>query len=303
MRLAILFSGQGHQQSSHLDALREGISPEMAAVMAKAIPTVWEAASPIAGELQDNRVAQPLIFAYQMQLWRQLQPALPRPVCAAGYSLGEMTACCVAGAFSVVAGVDLCTRRAELMDACMNEPAGLLAVLGLRAKAVDELASQCGLAVAIRNAPDNFVLGGSAEGLVPAERLAQAAGANRAVRLAVGTPSHTPLLAAASAGFAAYLHAYRKGRLAFPVLSAIDGRAAHTATDGMDSLERQISTPLDWEACLSAVLEMQPDVLLEIGPGNALARMWSERGTGVPVRASADFRTVAGIVDWVRQFG
>jgi [acyl-carrier-protein] S-malonyltransferase len=69
----------------------------------------------------------------------------------------------------------------------------------------------------------------------------------------------------------------------------------------MDSLARQISTPLDWEACLSVVLEMQPDVLLEIGPGNALARMWSERGTGVPVRASADFRTVAGIVDWVRQ--
>jgi hypothetical protein len=41
----------------------------------------------------------------------------------------------------------------------------------------------------------------------------------------------------------------------------------------MDSLARQISTPLDWEACLSAVLEMQPDVLLEIGPGNALARI------------------------------
>ena len=301
MRLAILFSGQGHQQSSHLDALREGISPELATVLAKAIPTVWEATSPIAGEIQVNAVAQPLIFGYQTKLWQQLQSALPRPVCVAGYSLGEMAACCVAGAFPVVAGVDLCTRRAELMDSCMNEPAGLLAVLGLGAEAVAELASQCGLAVAIRNAPDNFVLGGRAHGLVPAERLAEAAGAKRVVRLAVSTPSHTPLLAAASAGFAAHVHAYREGRLAFPVLSAIDGRAAHRATDGMDSLARQISTPLDWEACLSAVLEMQPDVLLEIGPGNALARMWSERDTGVPVRASADFRTVAGIVDWVRQ--
>lgn len=303
MRLAILFSGQGHQQSSHLDALREGLSPELLTVLSKAIPTAWEAASPTAGELQVNRVAQPLIFAYQMHLWQQLQPALPRPVCVAGYSLGEMAACCVAGAFPVAAGVDLCTRRAELMDACINGPVGMLAVLGLRAEAAPELASRCGLALAIRNAPDNFVLGGRADGLVAAERLALAAGANRVVRLAMGTPSHTPLLAAASTGFAAHLHAYRKGHLAFPVLSAIDGRAARSATDGMDALARQISMPLDWEACLGAVLEMQPDVLLEIGPGNALARMWSELDTGIPARASADFRTIAGIVDWIRQCG
>ena len=286
MRLAILFSGQGHQHSAHLDVLREGAAPELRAALAKAIPAVWEAAAPTVCELQANRVAQPLIFAHQMHLWRQLQPALPRPVCVAGYSLGEMAAWCAAGAFPTVAGVELCAQRAALMDACLDFPAGLLAV--------------CDLAVAIRNGPDSFVLAGLGDGLAAAERLAQAAGANRVVRLGVETPSHTPMLAAASARFATQLEAYRSGRPAFPIISAIDGRVARTAAAGMDALARQISTPLDWDICLGAVLEMRPDAVLEIGPGTALSRMWSDRNTGVPVRASDDFRTSAGIGEWVK---
>jgi [acyl-carrier-protein] S-malonyltransferase len=71
----------------------------------------------------------------------------------------------------------------------------------------------------------------------------------------------------------------------------------------MDALARQLCTPLDWEACLGAVLEMQPRAVLELGPGNALARMWTERGTGVPVRAADEFRSLAGILDWVRSQG
>ena len=71
----------------------------------------------------------------------------------------------------------------------------------------------------------------------------------------------------------------------------------------MDALARQISTPLDWDACLGAVLEMQPDAVLEIGPGNALARMWAERAPQVPVRASDDFRSVEGIAAWVKARG
>ncbi|WP_079436837.1 acyltransferase domain-containing protein [Zoogloea sp. LCSB751] len=314
MRLAILFSGQGNQQPAHFDALRQGAAPELGAALAAAIPETWSSAAPSVAELQANRVAQPLIFACQMHLWRQLQPALPRPVAVAGYSLGEMAACCAAGAFPLEAGVALCAQRAALMDACVAGSAGLLAVLGLRAEAVAELAARCGLMVAIRNGPDHFVLGGHAAGLAEAEQLAQAAGASRVVRLGVGTPSHTPLLAAASAGFAPLLAPasagfapllapHRSGRLAFPVFSAIDGRAARTAADGMDALARQISTPLDWDACLGAVLEMQPDVVLEIGPGNALARMWGERDSGVPVRASDDFRSAAGIIDWVNARG
>jgi [acyl-carrier-protein] S-malonyltransferase len=300
MRLAILFSGQGNQQPEHLARLRASVSPALGAQLATSMPSIWHGGDVVASDLQANCIAQPLIFALQMNLWQQLQPHLPRPVCVAGYSLGEMAACAAAGAFSAESGVAWCAERARLMDACVSGPAGLLAVLGLRAEAVEAIAVACGLAVAIRNGPDHFVLGGLAAGLVQAGMLAEAQGASRVVRLGVATPSHTPLLAQATEGFALRLRACSSARLAFPVLSAINGRSPRRAADALDALARQISTPLDWDACLRAVLEMQPDAVLEIGPGNALARMWGERGSGVPVRASDDFRSVEGMIAWVQ---
>ena len=66
--------------------------------------------------LVKNRIVQPLIFAQQMTLWRQLQAESPRPICAAGYLLGEIAACSAAGAFSAVEGLRLCVERARLMD-------------------------------------------------------------------------------------------------------------------------------------------------------------------------------------------
>ena len=120
--------------------------------------------------------------------------------------------------------------------------------------------------------------------------------------LAVRTPSHTPWLAAASEAFRRHLSDLPERRLAFPVLSAIDGQASRLAGAARDALARQISAPLDWAACLHAVSELQPDAVLEIGPGSALSKLFAEVAPTVPVRASDDFRSPAGIVDWLHRF-
>jgi [acyl-carrier-protein] S-malonyltransferase len=210
-----------------------------------------------------------------------------------------MAACCAAGAFSVSDGVALCGERAALMDAAAAGEHGMLAVLGLDEALVETLAAEAGLAVAIRNAPRHLVLAGPRAGLAAASDRLLAAGASRLVPLAVHTPSHTPLLASAAAAFGQRLGSLPEARLAFPVLSAIDATAARTAHRALAALARQIATPLDWAACLQAVYEMQPDAVLEIGPGNALARLFGELAPTVPVRAGDDFRSVDGIVDWV----
>jgi [acyl-carrier-protein] S-malonyltransferase len=82
-------------------------------------------------------------------------------------------------------------------------------------------------------------------------------------------------------------------------MSAMDGQISRTAAEAADRLALQISTRMDWDACLSAVLEMQPEMVFEIGPGRALARMWDERQTGIPARAANDFRSVSGILKWL----
>jgi [acyl-carrier-protein] S-malonyltransferase len=299
MRLALLFSGQGNQQPEHWSRLKETLPEDWASALAGVMPEVWASTQPSVETLQANRIAQPLIFAYQMKLWGQLSPHLPRPIGAAGYSLGEMAACSAAGAFSVTEGIQLCAERAAAMDQCVSGPVGLLAIKGLSSESVKRVTEELGIVVAITNGPDHYVLGGAAGALDQAEMTANQSGATRVVRLGVTTPSHTPWLQRATDEMQSRFGQLVPTRLSFPVFSAIDGQGARGFDQAMAALAKQISTPLNWHACLEALYEMRPDLVLEIGPGNALARMWDECAFGIPVRATDDFRTVDGILRWV----
>lgn len=301
MRLALLFSGQGSQRAEHWQQVQAGVAGELGEALSRVLPGIADPAAAVDPEkLAKNSVAQPLIFTQQMLLWARLRERLPNPVCAAGYSLGEMAACSAAGVFPAVAGVALCAERAAAMDRAAAGEHGMLAVLGLDETLVAALAAEAGLAVAIRNAPRHVVVAGPRTGIVAAADRFAAAGASRLVQLAVHTPSHTALLRTAAVDFKKRLDLLPDRRLSFPVLSAIDATAARTARPALDALARQICTPLDWAACLQAVVEMQPDAVLEIGPGNALTRLFGELAPGIPARACDDFRSIDGIVAWVR---
>lgn len=300
MRLALLFSGQGGQTPAHWQQVQGCIDGELGATLARVLPGIADPLlAPAPEQLANNKIAQPLIFAQQMLLWGQLHSRLPKPICAAGYSLGEMAACSVAGAFTAAEGVALCAERAAAMDGAAAGEHGMLAVLGLDDALVETMAAENGLAVAIRNAPRHLVVAGPRAGIAAAADQFAAAGASRLVHLAVRTPSHTPLLTQAAVDFKQRLDALPDRRLAFPVLSAIDATVARTARPALDALARQICTPLDWAACLQAVREMQPDAVLEIGPGNALARLFGELAPEIAVRACDDFRSPDGIVRWL----
>lgn len=300
MRLALLFSGQGGQTAAHWQQVQAGAAGDLREALVQVLPEIAEQNATVNPEkLAKNKVAQPLIFAQQMQLWGSLQSRLPRPICAAGYSLGEMAACSAAGAFTAAEGIALCAERAAAMDGAAVGEHGMLAVLGLDDGLVATLAEAAGLAVAIRNAPRHLVVAGPRAGIVAVAERYAAAGASRLVHLAVHTPSHTAVLAKAAVDFKKHLDLLPERRLAFPVLSAIDATAARTARPALDALARQICTPLDWAACLQAVREMQPDAVLEIGPGNALAKLFGELAPEIPVRASDDFRSIDGIVGWL----
>ncbi|HJW24043.1 MAG TPA: acyltransferase domain-containing protein [Rhodocyclaceae bacterium] len=300
MRLALVFSGQGGQRPEHLARLRREAPADLAPALARSLGGLWQADPADGDALAANAIAQPLIFGLQMSQWARLRPLLPRPVCAAGYSLGEMAAAAAAGAFPAPAGVELCAERAALMDAATPGPSGMLAVLGLEATTVADIAGRAGLAVAIRNGPRHLVLAGPADRLDGAEAEALARGASRTVRLAVRTPSHTAVLAAAGEAFGRRLAEWPDGRLDFPVLSAIDGLPARTRGAAFAALARQIGSALDWEACMATLAEMQPDAVLEIGPGNALCRLLAELAPDLPARACDDFRSLEAAAAWVR---
>ena len=302
MRLALLFSGQGQQTPEHLLFLRENSGSDDSEALAAVLGDVWSEAGQVTADLSANVIAQPLIFGFEMAWWEMLKPYLPTPICAAGYSLGEMAACAAAGLFPDQAGVALCHERARLMDANTIGAVAMLAVLGLHEAQVAAIAAQHGLAIAIRNSPTHFVVTGATAAVNAAANGFEAAGASKLTPIAVRTPSHTHFLQAASQAFATSLQPYRQGHLQFPVISAVTGKMAYTADAAGAALAAQISSMLHWDDALETLVEMRPDAVLEIGPGNALTKMLLDVAPSMPTRSVCDFKTARGVLDWLGRF-
>ncbi|MEO8754161.1 MAG: acyltransferase domain-containing protein [Casimicrobiaceae bacterium] len=299
MRWVALWSGQGGQRPEHVERMPL-LPSDLRAAWEQALADAGSAVERLGNEheLTRNSVAQPTLCAWQLGAWRALTAALPPPALVAGYSVGEIAACAAAGGYTDADAIALAALRAKAMDAAVDFPAGLAAVVGLAAHEVAPLCVREGVEVAIRNGVRHFIVGGPVPALASFNAAALAAGAVRAQRLPVTTPAHTHWLAAASSAFATALQPCMAGALRLPMLSGIDARTLRSAAETAAALAQQISTPLDWLACMEAVVEAQPDAVLEIGPGNALARMLVEEAPGINVRALDDFRDPAAAISW-----
>lgn len=301
VRWVALFSGQGGQRIAHAHAMAQHLPAPLRAAWEGALARADAPGTALDdAQLARNRVAQPTLAAWQVHAWAQVAAALPPPVLVAGYSVGEVAACNAAGGYADTTAIDVAATRAAIMDEVQAGPSGLAAVLGLAEDAVRTLAGAQGVAIAIRNGPRHFIVGGGNAALDAFLTSAPPAGAVRVQRLCVSTPAHTAALAAAVPRFAAALaQVMTPGRLAVPMASAIDGATLRTGADAAAALARQLATPLDWAACMDVVAERAPDAVLEIGPGDALARMFAEAQPAIPVRALDAFRSTAAAAEWV----
>jgi [acyl-carrier-protein] S-malonyltransferase len=245
-----------------------------------------------------NAEAQPLVCLAELATWEALRDAIPPPRVFAGYSLGELAAYGCAGALAPEDVVGLAVRRAALMDGAAPEGSGLVALRGLTLPQAADLARSCGAELAIVNGPDHCVVGGGAAAIAEVERRAAAQGA-AAVRLPVGVPAHTSLLAPAVAPFAEALARSPLGAPSVPVLAGMTGALVKSRADAIAALSGQLAHTIQWERCLAIAAELGCTAFLELGPGSALARMAAEAVPGAAVRSVAEFRTLSGAARWV----
>lgn len=87
-----------------------------------------------------------------------------------------------------------------------------------------------------------------------------------------------------------------------PVISASEGQKYFSYTQALPILSQQIDHPLDWYRCLETLKEYQPDIVLEIGPGNALSKMIGTVMPEVQVRSIDDFSSFDGVRQWISRF-
>ena len=301
--LALLCGGQGLLSERMFDLVAD--QPQGAAVFAEAGALLGQdprafvrranRASPLA-----NRNNQILSVCAALATHACLAEALPAEVAVAGYSVGEMAAWAIAGAWTAETSLRLTDRRARAMDAADGGVGGLGYVRGLARPAVEALARSHGCAIAIVDPERLFVVGGKREDVAALCRAAEASGA-KAAPLEVRVASHTTRLAAAVTPFRATLESSRPANPATGRLLFAGGQGARIfqTAGAVPALAARVARPLDWAAVLQALGEAGVDRLLDLGPGHALADMARTALPQTRSYAADAFHSLEGLRAWL----
>ena len=302
MSVAILCPGQGGQTPDMLERW-EGDQRYRDArdMLASKLP--WDVAE-LARDPQRatlNRHAQALICLHQISAWSALAH---RGLCVdvvAGYSVGELAAYGVCGALTGNEVLHGAMARALAMDRAAPSDAGMLAVRGVPLRDIEALVARNDAHIAIRNAEDHAVLGGTRIALAKVEQEIHQRFNAHVVRLPITVPAHTVHLNAAVPIFHQALSTLQWSAFEAPVIAGIDGRSVRSKADAIDTLSRQLAEPIEWQTVLETLVELGVTTALELGPGAALSRMLLERAPHIAVRALSDFATLKGAADWAVQ--
>jgi [acyl-carrier-protein] S-malonyltransferase len=303
--VAILCSGQGRQHPAMFDLVAS--CPEAEPVFAAAAKAlgqdprrfVREAAS---ADLFADLAGQILCCTQALATRAALGPAWPARAVIAGYSIGELAAWGCAGAIDGPTTLGLAQRRAAADDAAAPKDSGLAAIVGLRRPTLEPILARHQVFMAIVNEDDNFTVGGLRSALDAVCEEAGALGAKRAVVLPVAVPAHTPLLRQATDQFRIVLReaSPRLPPREYRLLSGLDGDTVYDIETGIDKLARQISTTINWAACLESCRSAGAVAALELGPGAVLSHMASALFPDGRARAAEEFHTLAGLRAWLQ---
>ena len=277
-KVAFLFAGQGAQ---HPGMCADLIESEPAA---KAVFDAADAVRPgtteqcLTGtkeELAQTINTQPCVFAAD----RGVMPDV-----VAGFSLGEVAALTFAGAYTDEQGFELVCHRAELMaDAAEKNPGAMRAVVKLDAATVERLASEAGDAWPVNyNSPLQTVVAGTEEACEKLDLLVKEA-KGRAMKVAVSGAFHSPFMADAEKGLAAYLaDGHAPAQPSVPVLANRTGEAYPAdEAERVALLSSQVANPVQWVRTLQNMAADGVDTFIEVGPGKTLTGLVSRTLEGV----------------------
>jgi [acyl-carrier-protein] S-malonyltransferase len=275
---AVVFAGQGAQFVGMGRDLAEAY-PECRRLFAQADEALGYGLSALCfqgplEELTKSNHCQPAIFLASLACYAAVRRVAPgfEPAVLAGLSLGEWTALQVGGALSFEDALRVLAARGRFMqEACAEREGGMVSVIGLPLEKLREICGEAGVEMANLNSPEQTVLSGEKQRILKAGELAAAAGAKRTVMLNVAGAFHSSLMASAAQRLAEMLKTVPIQAPAKPVLSNVTG-APHGNPDQIrEAMVRQVTSPVQWLACIQWCGAQGIRRYLECGPGKVLS--------------------------------
>lgn len=291
------FVGMGKELAAQFDLARRVFQEADEILRFSLSHLMWEGPE---SDLNDTVNTQPALYVHSMAALQVLAAHLPdlAPDCAAGHSLGELTALAASGALTFADGLRLVRRRGELMKRAGEiAPGGMAAILGLDISTLEQICTKAShdgeiVQVANDNCPGQTVISGAKPALERALEAAKTAGARRAIPLAVSIAAHSPLMISVQSEFETAVNAALISPPIVPVVSNVTARPLNTVEDIRADLTAQLNARVRWTESVQWMLTQGVQTFVEIGAGSVLTGLLKRiepTATGLCFGAPADF--------------
>jgi len=278
MKSVLLFPGQGSQSVGMMNGFDSSLVKE-----------VFDMGSDIFGEdlldlitsdndkINQTIYTQPIMFlsGYATYLLLKEKKSSLQVDYVAGHSLGEITAACVAGVFSIDTAIQIVQKRAQLMQNAV--PAGegaMAAILGLEDTVVEEICKTLQSTGVIEpvnyNSPGQIVVAGEKKLIEQSLEKFKDSGAKRALLLPVSVPSHCSLMRSAAEDFGSYLNDCEFNDSDIPIIQNVNATDVVDKNQIKENLVAQLFNPVKWTASIQYLEKQGVSNFIESGPGKVL---------------------------------
>lgn len=302
--IAFTFPGQGSQAVGMGKDLAEAY-PEARAVFEEVDEALGQKLSDIMWNGPEETLtltanAQPALMAVSIATMRVLEARglvlADKVAYVAGHSLGEYSALCAAGTFSLSDTAKLLRIRGDAMQSAVPVGQGAMAaIIGLEHSDVDAICAEAKAEGVCQIANDNgggqLVISGSKAAVEKAAALATEKGAKRAIMLPVSAPFHSDLMAPAADAMRHALAKVEKKSPVVPVVANVRAAPVSDAEEIAQLLVTQVTGQVRWRETVEWFGQNGVTTLYEIGSGKVLtglARRIDKNISGIAVNTPAD---------------
>ncbi len=196
----------------------------------------------------------------------------------AGHSLGEYTALCAAGAFSLADTARLLKLRGQAMQAAVPVGVGAMcALLGADIEKAQALADDAAegevCTVANDNDPGQVVLSGHKSAIERAIERVKDYGIKRGMALPVSAPFHCPLMQPAAEAMALALAETPPGALRVPLFANVTAAMVSDPAEVRRLLVEQVTGRVRWRESMLFLVDQGVSRFVEAGAGKVLSGM------------------------------
>jgi [acyl-carrier-protein] S-malonyltransferase len=304
MSIAFTFPGQGSQAVGMGKDLADAY-PEARAVFDEVDEALGQKLSDIIWNGPEETLtltanAQPALMAVSIAAIRVMEARglnlADKVSYVAGHSLGEYSALCAAGMFTLADTARLLRTRGDAMQSAVAVGEGAMAaIIGLEHADVEAVCHEAASAGVCQIANDNgggqLVISGSKAAVEMAAALATEKGAKRAIMLPVSAPFHSALMAPAADAMRHALVQVEKRNPVVPVIANVRAAPVTDAEEIAGLLVSQVTGQVRWRETVEWFSANGVTTLYEVGAGKVLtglARRIDKNLSGTAVNSPAD---------------